>query len=231
MKELPEKLDILRALHFPDRCCLCGKVIEHKTKICKSCRKNAPVIRGVRCLGCGKAKKDCKCKGKANFYDGIAAPFYYTGVVRKGIALWKFRDAERSVNFFAEMLYAAIKEAFDDTEFDIITFIPQTGYELEDRGYNQCERLAEALSERMNIRVLPLLKKLYETKRQRNLHPIERSGNIFGVFDCIDIKNIENKTILLVDDIRTSGKTINECAKMLHLCGAKNVFCAVIAVV
>lgn len=231
LNDLPEPIDSLRAFGFPDRCCLCGKVIEYKTKVCKKCRKEAKVIRGARCLSCGNTKKDCKCKGKANFYNGVAAAFRYEGVVRNGIALWKFREAERHVNFFADMVVAAMKEAFGDISFDAVTFIPQTKKESQDRTYNQGEQLAAAISERINTPVLPLLVKLYETQRQRDLPLIERSGNVFGVFDCCNKTMTEGKNILLVDDVRTSGKTINECAKMLHIYGAASVYCAVIAIV
>lgn len=230
-KKLPKPIDKIRAMIYPDRCHLCGNVVEYGIKVCNSCRKEAKVIRGARCLSCGDTKKNCKCKGKSNFYDGIAAAFRYEGVVRNGISLWKFKEAERHVDFFAEMVVAAIKESFDDMKFDAITFIPQTQKESEDRTYNQVEQLAAAIGERINTPVLPLLVKLYETQRQRNLQFIERSGNVFGVFECCNKTMIEGKKILLVDDIRTSGKTINECAKMLHIYGAESVYCAVIAVV
>lgn len=230
LKDLPGPIDRLRAMLYPDRCRLCGKVVEYGIKVCDSCRKEANVIRGERCLSCGDAKKNCKCKGKSNYYNGIAAAFRYEGVVRKGIALWKFNEAERHVHFFAEMVIGAIKETFGDMKFDVITFVPQTEKESEDRTYNQGELLATAVGEKMNIPVMPLLVKIYETERQRELEYFEKSGNVFGVFECCNKKMTEGKNILLIDDVKTSGHTINECAKMLHLYDAERVYCAVIAV-
>ena len=230
LKDLPGPIDRLRAILFPDRCRLCGKVVKYGVKVCNSCRKEAKVIRGERCLACGNTKKNCKCKGKSNFYNGIAAPFRYEGVVRRGIALWKFKEAERHVHFFADMIVASVKEAFADINFDVITFVPQTQSESEDRMYNQGELLATAVGEKMNIPVIPLLVKIYETERQRDLLHFEKSGNVFGVFECCNKKMTEGKNILLIDDIKTSGHTINECAKMLHLYDAASVYCAVIAV-
>ena len=231
IKDFPEPVDSVRAAFFPDRCNLCGRVIVHNTVICPDCRKNAKVIRGERCLFCGRTKKDCECKGRSNFYDGVVAPFVYEGVVRQSIARWKFHDAERNVNFFADMMIAAMKGSYDDIKFDVITFIPQTHKETKDRSYNQSEQLALTLGNKMNIPVKSLLVKLFETERQRNLSFIKRSGNVFGVFDCCNRKMTEGKTILLIDDVKTSGKSLNECAKMLHLYGAAKVYCAVIAVV
>ncbi len=231
IKDFPEPTDSTRAAFFPDRCPLCGNTIIHKAVICDNCKSDAKLIRGARCLSCGRTKKSCECKGRANFYNGIVAPFVYEGVVRQGIGSWKFHGAERSVNFFADMMIAAIKEAYGDMNLDVITFIPQTVKETKERTYNQGEQLAMTLGEKMNIPVHPLLKKLYETERQRNLSFISRSGNIFGVFDCCNKAMTEGKTILLVDDVKTSGKSLNECAKMLHIYGAASVYCAVIAVV
>lgn len=231
LKDLPEPFNSSRAAIFPDRCKLCNHVVAHGITVCDSCKKEAKIIRGKRCLSCGKPKKDCKCKGKSNFYNGIVAPFKYEGVVRNGIFLWKFREAERNVNFWADMIVSAMKEVYNDMHFDVITFIPQTAKEYEERSYNQGEQLAFAVGERIHTPVMPLLIKLYETERQHNLNLISRSGNIFGVFDCCNKEMTEEKNILLIDDIKTSGKTINECAKMLHIYGAKSVYCAVIAVV
>ncbi len=229
LKNLPGPIDKLRAMLLPDRCRLCGKVVKYGVKVCDSCRKEAKVIRGERCLACGDSKKNCNCKGKSNYYNGITAPFRYEGVVRNGIALWKFKEAERHVYFFADMVVAAIKESFGDVHFDVVTFVPQTEKESADRTYNQGEQLATAVGEKMNIPVMPLLVKIYETERQRDMEFFEKSGNVFGVFECCNKKMTNGKKILLVDDIKTSGHTINECAKMLHIYDAQSVYCAVIA--
>lgn len=231
IKNFSEPTDSTRAAIFPDRCNLCGNTIKHNAIICDNCKTQAKLIRGARCLSCGKTKKDCECKGRANFYDGVVAPFVYDGVVRRGITDWKFNGAERNVNFFADMMIAAMREAYGEMKFDIITFIPQTKKETEARSYNQGEQLAMTLGEKLNIPVQPLLVKLYETEQQRNLSFISRSGNIFGVFDCCNTAMTQGKNILLTDDVKTSGKSLNECAKMLHIHGAASVYCAVIAVV
>ena len=127
------------------------------------------------------------------------------------------------------MIAASVKEKFQDVTFDYITFIPQTANEMQERGYNQTEILADELGRKLNIPVATLLVKLYETKRQHNVPLLMKSGNVTGVFDCVQLEKIKGKTILLIDDIKTSGKTMNECAKMLNLYDAANVYCAVIA--
>ena len=128
------------------------------------------------------------------------------------------------------MIAKSVNENFCNEKFDVITFIPQTEKEMQHREYNQGQLLAEKTGEILGIPVMPLLIKLYETDRQHNLPHIERSGNIFGVFDVCNTQMTENKRILLIDDIKTSGRTLNECAKMLQLHNAESVHCAVIAI-
>lgn len=230
VKKKRRGLDRARAVVYPDRCALCGRLIPYATQICSDCRRNAPVIRGKRCFACGLPQDDCQCKGHANFYAAVTAPFFYRGVARQGIGLWKFRRAERSLVFFAHAVSACVVDDFSAVSFDVVTFIPQTDRERAFRGYNQGERLARAVGELLQVDVKPLLIKLYETQRQHALPWYRRSGNIFGVFECADCAFVSGKTILLIDDIKTSGRTLNECAKMLHLADAAAVYCAVIAI-
>lgn len=220
----------VRALFFPDRCCFCGKAVSFRTYLCDDCFRNEKFIEYPRCSACGKSKNDCKCKGHANFYQGITAPYTYAGRVKNGVILWKYKGAVRSVEFFAKRVAQTVKKDFDAEKIDVITFIPQTSAEIDERKFNQGEALAEEVGKRLNLPVEPLLVKIFETNRQHNMPAYMKSGNVFGVFDCPDRSAVEGKTILLVDDIKTSGKTINECAKMLHLYGAAAVYCAVLSI-
>lgn len=220
----------LRALFLPDRCCFCGKPIPFRQELCRKCQVDAVRIESPVCINCGLAEKDCSCRKSSKFYQGITAPFVYTGVVREGISLWKFRKYYRSVDYFAKMIAETVNRNFCNESFDVITFIPQTKNEMKHREYNQGQLLAEKTGEILNIPVAPLLTKIYDTERQHKLLRIERSGNVFGVFDVCNTKMTENKRILLIDDIKTSGRTLNECAKMLHLYNAVSVHCAVIAI-
>lgn len=226
---LNELLSPLRALFFPDRCALCHKVIAKDTKVCKNCRKTAPVIRGKTCHLCAMPEKECTCKKHSRYYKALTAPFIYKDVLKTGIHYWKFENYTASTDFFAEMIEASVKEKFADINFDYITFIPQTANETAEKGYNQTEILADASGRKLNIPVATLLVKLYETRRQHNTPALFKSGNVTGVFDCVQLEKIRGKNILLIDDIKTSGNTLNECAKMLSLYDAENVYCAVIA--
>lgn len=220
----------LSALFFPEHCALCGRPVLVTTEICDKCRKTSAVVKAPRCAQCGRSTDACRCHGKNNFYEALTSPFYYRNEVKAGILRWKFRSAFCHTPFFAKAVAVSIQRDFRDVKFDCITFVPQTAMEQSDKEYNQSELLAEAVGAVLHIPVQPLLIKITDNVRQRELPLCRKSGNVFGVFDYRCPFKAEGQTVLLIDDIRTSGCTLNECAKMLHLGGAAAVFCAVIAV-
>ncbi len=225
-----ESVGFLRAAVCPDRCVLCGEVIKFQDTICKNCRKKAPVIKGERCIACGMLKAECDCKLRSNFYSGIVAPFKYTSVAKTGILNWKFNNADYNTDFFADMVVAAIKDAFKDVTFDIVTFVPQTKNDEDKKGASHGEIIAQAVAKRLELPFAQLLIKIFATEKQHNTKLYLKSGNIFGVFECQNQDLFEGKTVLIVDDVKTSGKTLNECAKMLELYGTQNVYCATIGI-
>lgn len=230
MKHFSDTKGFVRSLFYPDRCCFCGKVVPFSAELCDDCFENEKFIEYPRCHACGRSKKDCECKGHSNFYQGITAPYEYRSGAKRGIIRWKYKGAEHSVNFFAKRVARFIKKDFDTEKIDIITFVPQTAAERDERQFNQGEVLAVEVGKLLDIPVEPLLAKIFETRRQHDMPAYMKSGNIFGVFDCPDDSRVQGKTVLLVDDIKTSGKTLNECAKILHLYGAAAVYCAVVGI-
>ncbi|MBQ8209082.1 MAG: ComF family protein [Clostridia bacterium] len=228
--ELLLEIDKFRAEIYPDRCCFCFTPIDYKTEICPSCRKTVKIISGIRCMSCGMSKNDCDCKGKSNFYSGITAPYIYDGVVRDGIIRWKYRENIHALPFFAKETAKCIHESFSSVKFDAVTFIPQTAAEEKEKGINQSEILAQEVGKYLKIPTVKLIEKIFETSRQHNLPMHMRSGNVFGAFGCPAYESVKGKTILLIDDIKTSGNTLNECAKVLQLNDASEVYCAVIAI-
>ena len=221
--------DFVRALIFPDRCVFCDDAVEYRRAVCNNCRKTVKPITGDCCPLCGVPLKLCDCGNKSTFYAAMTAVFIYDGTVRQGIHNWKYSGTSHSTPFYAQMLAGKVRSVFGDICFDYIAYIPQTKAETEEKGFNQSEELARETGMVLDIPVGDFLVKLFETDRQHLLPLSDKKGNTFGVFDCVDTDNIRGKTILLIDDIKTSGSTINECAKMLMLYDADSVYCAVIA--
>ncbi len=214
---------------FPRRCAYCGKPVSSDRPSCKTCEARLPRIEGKVCRRCGREEKYCSCHG-ATYYNGLAAPFYFEGCVRNGIHIFKFRRNPKSASAFGEEAARTVKERFSGKKFDLLISVPLTEKRLRERGYDQCALVAKEISDRTGIPFVPeVLKKIYDTDKQHGLSYYLRKGNLTGAFDIENRKLVENKTVLLCDDISTSGETLDECAKMLWLCGAKEVYCIAIA--
>ena len=227
---MKKKRNVLLALVFPERCVYCGARVPGGTPVCEKCRKSLPRIEEKICPKCGRGKKICDCRGKENYFDGIAAPFYFSGCVRNGLHIFKFRNSTSGAGEFAREMAETIKQRFGDISFDFITEVPVSRKSLKARGYNQSALIAKELSSLTGIPYKSgVIEKIYETRAQHGLPGYLRTGNLSGVYDLPESSAVKDKTVLLCDDISTSGETLNECAKMLWLGGAKSIYCITLA--
>jgi ComF family protein len=112
---------------------------------------------------------------------------------------------------------------------DVIVPVPLHKIRLDERGYNQSELLARELSYRLNIFMSKALRRVRNTTTQTALHKEERIENVKGAFKVTYKDTIVGKNVLLVDDVLTTGATLDECAKVLKENGAKDVYVATIA--
>lgn len=223
--------DAVGVLIFPRRCALCGEVIETDKRYCSEC-KNAPRPKGELCRKCGITKEHCKCN-EQNYrceYAAFAAPFYFDKSIAKGIVRYKNFGYTELAESYADELSKCVKENFDDVAFDCITFVPLRKMRQRKRGYNQSQLLAEALSKRLGVPTEDLLIKTRRTKTQRTSSAKERRVNLHGAFDLTLGREADGKNVLLVDDIKTTGSTLNECALTLRAYGADSVYACAVAV-
>lgn len=215
---------------FPDRCAYCGVPIASGSLSCKKCMDSLPRIKGEICPKCGREKENCSCKKAEMYFERLAAPFYFSGVVRTGIHAFKFRKSPDNYRAYSSETAKTVRERFGGVNFDYITEVPMTAKSTKDRGYNQCALLAKGIAEELGIEYKAgILKKIYETEKQHGLSYYLRKGNLTGVFDVADAESVKDKTVLLCDDISTTGETLNECSKMLWLYGAKEIYCVTTA--
>lgn len=215
---------------FTNRCEFCGEVIELDEIICSKC-KRLPSIKEPRCKYCGVQKEICRCKHHKNEFKDIVAPYYYADSVTTAVNRFKSSDMPFLSTRLAKDMANCILEKYSDIAFDVITFVPMSKRAERSRGYNQSQLLATEIGKRLNIEVKPLIKKIIDTEPQKEQTAKQRKVNLFGAFDVIDKDYVNDKTILLIDDVKTTGSTLNECAKMLNIYGAKAVYVAALAVV
>ena len=228
--------DCLSYIFFANHCRLCGKVIDRHHQLCSECERGEFRIEGEICPLCGFSKTDCVCKGKKHSYSAICAPYYYQGGAKKAVLRIKYALREENAVYLAQQMADCVKLHFASVEPDEITFVPMTEKQLSEREENQSELLARQVGKILGLPVRKYLVKKFDTKPQHSLKEALRSGNVLGVFDVIPEKNRsqtftpEGKTVLLCDDVKTTGATLNECAKMLKLNGAKQVICVSAAI-
>ena len=214
---------------FPPRCCGCDEIPEKDSPTCLKCKELIlhPAKDLSRCGICFMPNDRCICS-KRQFYDKFCASFIYEGSTSKTIFKLKFRSRPDIAKGFAKQMMLSLEEREMLHNIDIITFIPMSPYAKFKRGYNQSELLARYLSLYSGIPYDGLLMKLHKTKSQHTLNNLARSGNLLGLFEPIKEKTelFKGKTVLIVDDVSTTGATFNEIAKTLLIFGASSVYAA-----
>ena len=132
-------------------------------------------------------------------------------------------------DFFAQEMANTINKRFKNVEFDAVLPVPMHIKKLRKRGFNQSEMLARNVSEKLGV---PYENKLlFQGKCTKSQHTLKYKQRLVNVKDAYKVANVPNdyKTVLLVDDVLTSGATINECAKKLRINGVQNVYCITVA--
>lgn len=215
---------------FPRHCITCWKAGEYLCKFCKKQLKPHPDI----CPYCHRFSKDyrtcieCKTQ-KNNYLEGIIIPFAYTDVLKKLIIKLKYFHKKDISNFLIDRLIIALQtnesfqKEFHHSEFWIlpskliVSFIPSHRYRhYFIKGYNQSKLLAKKLSKKLQIPMLEIAKKKKFTKTQASLNRNNRLHNLKNAFSLNQNLQLQgNETILIVDDITTTGSTINELAKLI----------------
>lgn len=215
---------------FPRRCDLCGEVVALSDERCDDCRTQHR-ITGDTCDVCGCEKEFCSCgkNPKKPGYKRIVAPYYFEKSIAKAVHRFKFYGYTELSNAMAKEIADVVDDKYFDIEFDCVTYVPMSKKKLRKRGYNQSHLLAKDISERLKIPLSDMLVKSIDTPSQRGSSAKERSRNLYGSFDIADNVDPEGKTILLIDDVKTTGSTLGECSSTLKSAGA-SVYCATLAI-
>ncbi len=217
--------DTALSFAFPVRCKYCGKVIKLNEEICPDCEKSLERVVDKVCLKCGCEKERCNCKKKRIFYKAVVAPHYYDSSARYAVWNLKFNGFREFSKTLAEDMFLTYKERYSDLHFDFCTFVPMDKKSLKECDYNHAEAIASSFSAIAGLECVSVLEKIFETRSQHKLSETERSGNLLGAFSVIDNSVVDGKRILLCDDVKTTGATLNECAKTLLIAGASEVYC------
>ena len=166
---------------------------------------------------------------RGEFFDFCVAPLYYRDEVRDAIHRYKFSGNSSYGAVFGRLVAEAVKNE-PDAVFDTVTWAPVSAGRLRKRGYDQAMLIAQSAAGLLGKPCEPLLKKIRNAPPQSRLQGSEkRRANISGAYICRPDAETAGKSILLIDDVITSGSTLSECSRMLLMGGAERVICAVLA--
>lgn len=222
----------LLALAFPPRCLLCGAATEGVKVLCERCAAELPSLEGVRCRRCQEALNDIRldlchsCGTRAWEFDLARSLGSYKGAWGNLVRALKF-DGERAV---AQLLCTRLAAYLTDEEpfekIDVVTYVPMSRSDRRKRGFNQAHLLAQGIGRRIGIPAHRLLEKVRKTPPQAALLAHERRKNLRGAFRLI---RSGKGRVLLVDDIYTTGSTVEECARTLKGGGYEAVYVLTVA--
>lgn len=203
-------------LLFPSKCVLCKKLLcENETDLCHHCRENAPTFK--------------RTERNIPFVAHWTALWYYKNNVRSSVHRFKFSGRRNYAGIYARLLGLQLQDKFTES-LDVITWVPVSRLRRLKRGYDQSALLAYALGEELTLPTKRLLKKVRHTPPQSGFRDAaRRRANVLGAYQAVQADSIQGKTILLLDDVVTTGATASECAKTLLTAGAKQVLFAAVA--
>jgi ComF family protein len=231
---------------IPKICVYCKTPLDYDEEyyICKNCYHEIKFILGLVCQKCGLPLPDggahcynCKTKERKWWLESIKGAVEYKEPIKTLIHELKYNNKPYLSNFFSFLLIKNFFKNFGDTKIDIITSVPMVKIKKFFRGYNQAELVAKRFSELVllqsqnkNIKFFPqiIIRKKF-TVSQFKLSREERLENVKDVFEVRDKEVIKDKTILIIDDVCTTGETLNQCAKVLIKSKARKVFGYVVA--
>lgn len=226
-------------LLWPGRCAVCrAALLPEERPICRSCWDE--VSRAVSqhyCRRCGRSVSPygimpdgCgRCREERFQFDGIVRAGVYEAAFRQLILDLKFQDATELVSILGRMLADVFGASGLSEKTDVIVPVPLHWRRRLERGFNQSLLLAKALKAD-RIPISEDLVRVRYTSRQWNLSHAQRRRNVRNAFRVRQGHDFEAKRICLVDDITTSGATLNECAKTLKAAGAAEVYALVLSV-
>ena len=217
----PGLAERLIRLLYPVRCMCCSEILREDAvlSLCDECLKTLPK--------CGKGFYRTP---KLPYIDGLFAAFYYENGIDRAVQTMKFNGQPRLAEAFAYLLLEEYLKAPALPRIDLIMPVPMHKSKKRQRGFNQAELLARKISGFLDIPLdTDTLVKTRGTKPQSSLTRPERLQNLVNAFEVRNIRNIRNKNILLVDDVITTGTTINTCGKILYENGAARIYAMVVA--
>jgi ComF family protein len=218
---------------LPTQCHCCEKFLdEGQQGICSDCLSEIHWIEPPFCSVCGtpfvsgevRSHPCSSCLTKRKYFTMARALGAHNGSLQEAIHRWKYQGKATLTPFLGQWMTEGLYRYWDPKLFDLLIPVPLHKQRLRERGFNQALLLVKELSHRTGIPYRKrVLQKVRPTIPQVNLSGVEREKGVRGSFQIVGKEGLEGKTILLVDDVYTTGATVNECSKVLLAGGAERV--------
>jgi ComF family protein len=229
-------------LIYPPRCRMCQAFLIDRRggyiHFCDDCLKSLVKISSPLCPRCGtpfisQVEKDhlCgECLKKRPYFDALAAPYLYEGGIMDAIHQIKYNGKTDIAESLGSLLAPFARERLGETRGLLMMPVPLHPKRLRERGFNQSLVLAKAIGPALGTRLDFLsLRRIKYTRQQTGLKRDERLRNVKGAFGIVGRPDLKGRAVILVDDVATTGSTLNECARMLKKAGCDRVYCLALA--
>lgn len=209
---------------YPPVCASCG---EPGYRLCGDCQSEIKFIQGHRCATCGEPQlrpTECcaACQLRPPSYTAVRNLAVYRGVIRDCIHALKYDNNRGLGEFFSDWLAALVVEMGWST--DVVMPVPLSEKRMTERGYNQAACLAKPLAACLGLCYHPFgIERTRDTPSQVGLSGEARRQNVIGAFKALP-EIVANKRVLIVDDVMTTGSTMEACAQALRAAGSWEVY-------
>lgn len=225
-------------LLFPNQCLNCSELIGTEGAFCNECWQKLQFITDPKCNICShpfefQVNDDlicAKCLGEKPSFDKAIAVFRYNHIIKKIIGDFKYRDTVYLAKKFAKILFN--RSSKDFVEIDLIVAVPLHVKRLRKRKFNQAMLLTKELSKISDKKFFyDFLLRIKNTEMQTGLRKKQREKNLRGAFTLNGkyAQWVTGKRILLIDDVMTTGTTVENCARILKKAGANEVVVLTVA--
>lgn len=225
-------LEGLIGLLYPPDCALCGGELDSLAVLCPECEAALPGLPGPRCTRCGEELPDpsldlcLRCGTRERAVDRFGSLGPYDGPWGELVRRLKFGKETAIGRFLASRMADWIHKRGIGGAFELITYVPMSPRDRRERGFNQAELLARGVARRLRKPVCGTLEKIRVTPPQGRLTARQRQTNLRDAFGLL---RYGRERVLLVDDIGTTGSTVEECARVLKRGGYPSVVVLTVA--
>lgn len=222
MSELRFVDELIRLL-APVKCLGCGEITLEKAPLCRKCMGEFIKLVAEKCPVCGMDKDECVCPGAKS----VRFLFYYDSEFsRHIIRALKYHITSFKADYIANLLYMKLPQKVD---FDAVVYPPRSDKNKRKYDFDQAEMLSKALAGKLGIPCIKAIKRSKSRKEQKLLSAEQRFKNVKGAFEVDAAELSGMKRVILLDDVMTTGATLNECTRLLKRAGIAKIFAITVA--